>query len=99
MRRRSLTVLVAVITLGMVLALSAQADSAGDERLWWHLIASGGGESSGGGFVVKGSIGQPAVAVLAGGSFTVRGGFWPAFAGGLPVVLHRAYLPVVLKGH
>jgi hypothetical protein len=99
MKRRFVIVLVAVITLAAGLALSAQADSADDVRLWWHLIASGGGESSGGGFVVKGSIGQPGVAVLTGGSFTLRGGFWPAFAGGRPAVLHRAYLPVVLKRH
>jgi hypothetical protein len=98
MTRRLVIVLLAIITLGMALALSAQADSGSEVRLWWHLIASGGGQSSGAGFVVKGSIGQPAIALTTGGSFTVRGGFWPAFAGGLPVVLHRAYLPVVLKG-
>ena len=97
MSRRSLTLLVAVITLGMVLALRAQADSGSEVRLRWHLIASGGGECSGGGFVVKGSIGQPGVAVLTSGSFTLRGGFWPAFTGGRPEVLHRVYLPVVLK--
>jgi len=44
----------------------------------WHSIGGGGGTSTGGDFSVQGTIGQPDTGVLAGGGFTVAGGF-PGF--------------------
>src|SRR4051812_48100898 len=42
----------------------------------WFTIDGGGGTSTGGVFSVSGTIGQPDAGSLAGGSYTVEGGFW-----------------------
>ena len=43
----------------------------------WYKIAGGGGVSSGGAFTVSGTIGQhDAGAAMAGGNFSLTGGFW-----------------------
>src|SRR5438105_13370401 len=43
----------------------------------WYTIDGGGGTSSGGSFTLSGTIGQPDVATLSGGNYTLQGGFWP----------------------
>jgi hypothetical protein len=44
----------------------------------WSTIDGGGGHSAGGNFELKGTIGQPdAGMVMAGGDFSLAGGFWP----------------------
>jgi hypothetical protein len=45
----------------------------------WHKVAGGAGTSTNAQFAVTGTIGQPDTGRLAGGSFTIGGGFW-AFA-------------------
>lgn len=42
----------------------------------WFTFDGGGGRSSGGGLEVVGSIGQPDAGVMAGGEFSLSGGFW-----------------------
>src|SRR4051812_29512766 len=43
----------------------------------WYKIAGGGGTSTNGQFAVSGTIGQPdAGATMAGGNYSVTGGFW-----------------------
>ena len=43
----------------------------------WYTIDGGGGTSTGGAYTLSGTIGQPAVGLLTGGSFALEGGFWP----------------------
>jgi hypothetical protein len=43
----------------------------------WSTIDGGSGVSSGGQYIVKGTIGQPDAAYLAGGQYDLLGGFWP----------------------
>jgi hypothetical protein len=85
----------AVCLLLVALTLSAVATAHADSRLQRYVIAGGGGESSAGNFRVHGTIGQPAVALLSGGNFSLRGGFW--YGEGELVLLHPLYLPLVLK--
>jgi len=68
----------ALLTASLLLAASTSAQ---DYSVHWHAIASGGGSSSGGQFQISGTIGQPEVTptTLAGGPYTVQGGFWPAW--------------------
>lgn len=43
----------------------------------WHAVSGGAGTSAGGPFVVSGTLGQyDAAGQLAGGSFSLTGGFW-----------------------
>jgi hypothetical protein len=42
----------------------------------WSTVDGGGGLSAGGGYVVKGTGGQPDTAILGGGQYSIRGGFW-----------------------
>jgi hypothetical protein len=42
----------------------------------WHTIDGGGGTSTGGLYSVSGTIGQPDAGVMAGGNYSVAGGFW-----------------------
>jgi hypothetical protein len=85
----------AVGLLVLAVSLSAVSTAYAENRVQRYVIAGGGGESAGGNFRVHGTIGQPAVAMLSGGGFTLRGGFW--YGEGEPVVLHPLYLPLLLK--
>ena len=62
----------AIIVVGIV---SGQSQSF---SIPMFTIDGGGGGSTGGAFSVSGTIGQPDAGVLAGGAFTLRGGFWGA---------------------
>jgi hypothetical protein len=63
------------ICVGALLAipfcLSAQT-----YKIDWYTIDGGGGSSSGGAYALSGTIGQFDAGTLAGGSFTLVGGFW-----------------------
>jgi hypothetical protein len=62
----------------MITASMAQQFGPGTYDLSWHTIDGGGGTSLGGAFALSGTVGQPdAGPALAGGAFTLEGGFWP----------------------
>jgi hypothetical protein len=65
------------ICLAMVLASSAQGQTAGQYKLTWSTIDGGGGRSSGGPYTQTVTIGQPDAAYSAGGNYELLGGFWP----------------------
>ena len=47
----------------------------------WYKIAGGGGTSSNGQYTVSGTIGQPdASGAMAGGGYSLTGGFWALYA-------------------
>ncbi len=56
----------------------------GDFDLNWYTVDGGGGTSTGERFAVAGTIGQPDAGVMAGGDFSLSGGFRaaPAASGG-----------------
>jgi hypothetical protein len=62
---------------------------------WW-TVDGGGGTSQGGDYAVSGSIGQPdASPLMAGGAYTLVGGFW---GGALtPPGPSLVYLPMVVR--
>jgi hypothetical protein len=64
--------------IGMLLTLSGAAQSFSID---WFKVAGGGGVSTGGAYTVSGTIGQhDAGSTLAGGGYTLTGGFWALFA-------------------
>ncbi len=71
---------IGVLSLGLVLlAQAALPEGGGGYDLSWFTI-DGGGEmfSTGGGYELSGTIGQHDAGEMAGGSYTLTGGFWAA---------------------
>ena len=66
----------------------------------WYTIDGGGGSSSGGTFSLSGTIGQPDAGHMAGGNFTLDGGFWGIFAAvqtpGAPLLTIQPAFPNVI---
>jgi len=75
------TVFLALLALAVLLvAAVALAQGLGHE-VTWSAVDGGGDTSTGGDYSLSGTIGQPdAGAVLSGGDFGLRGGFWPGQA-------------------
>jgi len=69
--------------------------------LWWHVIAGGGGRSESAGYIVDGSIGQPAVGALDSASYRLGAGYWYGVAvpAPPPPPEYKIYLPIVLKSY
>jgi len=70
--RRCLIVLL-ICGLGASLA---RAQSGGPYDLTWSTVDGGGGASACGVYALAGTAGQPDAGVLAGGVYTLQGGFW-----------------------
>ena len=60
----------------LVLLALATASNAQSYSIDWSTIDGGGGTSTGGVFSVSGTIGQPDAGVMAGGNYSLVGGFW-----------------------
>jgi hypothetical protein len=85
---------VAIVAVRYRLAL---AQVGGPYDLSWSTIDGGGGTfSTGGPYSLGGTIGQPDPGLLAGGDYTLGGGFW---GGGAQRVSQSIYLPVVLRSY
>ena len=86
----------AVAALLAALALAAPpalGQSGGGYTLDWFTVDSGGGPSSGGALTLNATVAQPDAGVLAGGNYTLTGGFWAGASSGpghlyLPLVTH-----------
>jgi hypothetical protein len=61
--------------LGLLLLIPFSL-SAQNYKIDWFTIDGGGGTSSGGPYTLSGTIGQPDAGALAGGNFSLVGGFW-----------------------
>lgn len=93
-RHRSSTLCLLALTLLLVLARAAVAQSGSGYALSWWIVDGGGGVSLGGDFVLSGSAGQPDAGVLSNGGLTLCGGFWCAVA---PDGEYRAFLPLLIR--
>jgi hypothetical protein len=89
--RLPLALTLVVVLLGGTAAAGASAG--GPYELSWSTIDGGGSTfSAGGPYTLGGTAGQPDPGVMAGGGYTLAGGFWPG--GPLP---WRLYLPLILR--
>ena len=66
----------------------------GEYDLSWWTVVGGGGNIGGGGYSLGSTIGQPDPGLLAGGEYTLGGGFW---GGGALTGERRIYLPLVQR--
>jgi hypothetical protein len=70
------TIALTLLASGVCLCASAQSYS-----IDWYKIAGGGGSSTGGVYTVSGTIGQhDAGGAMAGGNYSLTGGFWSLYA-------------------
>jgi hypothetical protein len=82
-----------VVMLLLLITLPVLAQSGGAYNLEWNTSDGGGGTfSTGGDWSLGGTIGQADAGSLAGGVFTLNGGFWAG--GGL---LKAFFLPLIVK--
>lgn len=105
MKRKWMILLSAALLIQLFAGGLALAQQGGPFDLTWSTIDGGGGASSGGSYRLAGTIGQPDVGTLNGGSYTVKSGFWaggqtpnqtnPGSAPG--VLVNQIYLPLVMK--
>jgi hypothetical protein len=87
---------VLVACLLLLVAAPVLAQSGGDYDLSWSTIDGGGGTfSTGGSYTFGATAGQPDAGLLAGGDYTLGGGFWGG--GALAAPPHVIYLPLVLR--
>ncbi len=94
MARKYVGVLVAVMLIALpVVGSIAHAQGGSGYGLSWWTADGGGGMLSGGNYALGATVGQPdASTALAGGNYTLVGGFWGAGTAG-----YQVYLPVVLR--
>ena len=84
----------ALLAAGTAAALARSPDQGYD--LSWHTVDGGGTTwSTGGTYALGGTIGQPDAGLLAGGSYSLGGGFWAG--GALGEFLYTIYLPLTAK--
>lgn len=88
MKRTMVSLTLAVLLLFVSVAL---AQSGGYDLSWFTVDGGGGMWSTGGGYALAGTAGQPDAGVLAGGDYTLSGGFWGA--GGM----YFGFLPVIMR--
>ncbi len=70
--------------VALILAASsaALAQTGGAYTMDRHTVDGGGGVSQGSGYELSGTAGQPDAGSMAGGAYTMTGGFWPLASGG-----------------
>jgi len=74
----------------------ALAQSGGGYDLSWSTVDGGGYTfSTGGVYTLGGTAGQPDAGLLAGGGYTLAGGFWGG--GAVAGSVYEVYLPLVLR--
>jgi len=90
--RKDIIRFAAVLLALALLLLTGVALADGGYDLSWFTVDGGGGMwSTGGGYALAGTAGQPDAGVLAGGDYTLSGGFWGA--GGM----YFGFLPVIMR--
>ncbi len=93
--RVRLVLYISILSLALlVVGFPALAQSGSFDLSWW-TVDGGGGTSTGNGYTLSGTIGQPDTGVMAGGSYSLAGGFWGG--GGLTAGAYDIYLPLVRR--
>ncbi len=100
MRQATFLALGAVLVIGLILC-GLPAGAQQPEQVytigWWTVDGGGATFSTGGGYSLGNTTGQPDAGALAGGGYTLGGGFWKGGAAA-PALDFGIFLPVILKG-
>lgn len=95
MNKRKAFALSAALLCGLGVAGVVWAMSSASYAIEWDVIGGGGGHAAAGAYELDGTVGQPVVGVVSGGSFELCAGFWC----GVQAVEYDIYLPLLLKQH
>jgi hypothetical protein len=90
--KRTILIVVGVL---LALALTAAVVVNNFDLSWWTVDGGGSTISTGGIYTLGGTIGQPDAGLLAGGDYTVGGGFWGG--GELQTPPRFIYLPITVR--
>ena len=97
MSKRVCYLIGSLLALAVLAPALVLAQSGGGYDLTWNTVDGGGYTySAGGPYALGGTIGQPDAGAMAGGAFTLAGGFW--VGGEVPEMPYRIYLPLMLRG-
>lgn len=111
-RRLGTTIALLLLAAGLQLsgiALAQDGDAVSEgimanyDLSWWTVDAGGHTWSSDGSYSLGGTIGQPDAGDLTGESdpparlYVLAGGYWEG--GAVVEVMHKVYLPIVLRSH
>ena len=100
MRKANWLLLVVLLLAGAALLAQGPAGAQTPQQAytigWWTVDGGGTMSAAGVGYTLGGTAGQPDPGVLAGGSYTLGGGFW---RGGVPSAgpQHTICLPAVFR--
>lgn len=87
--------MITILMAALLMASTVVWAEVNDLEISWWTVDGGGGLSGSGNYTLSGTIGQPDAGVLAGGSYTLRGGFWAAPS--TLVWVYTTHLPLILK--
>lgn len=92
--RQMIVLFVAISALLLLMGAAAGAQG-GYDLAWWSVDGGGVTFSTGGGYTLGSTTGQADAGVLAGGGYTLTGGFWGGTATG---GVYEVFLPLVVRG-
>jgi hypothetical protein len=75
--------------------LPAPSESGAYGLTWWSVDGSGETLSSGGSYTLGATVGSPDAGLLAGGDYTMGGGFWGG--GEVAEAAYGIYLPLAIR--
>ena len=82
----------------LLAAVPVLAQSGGGYDLSWSTVDGGGHtQSMGGMYSLAGTAGQPDAGLMAGGTYTLGGGFWGG--GAVPELGNGIYVPLVMHSY
>jgi hypothetical protein len=85
--------LISLITLLLLITVSAGYTYLSNYSLLWWTVDGGGGTSNSAQYSLSGTIGQPDAGNLTGGDYILTGGFW----GGVQQSGGQFFLPVIVR--
>lgn len=91
-RKRVMLIVILATLASLAFGLLVLGQAGGSYDLSWSVIAGGGGESSGAGYVIKDTLGQPALAEEARRGDSLTDGFWQVIS-----TEFHVYLPLVIR--
>lgn len=94
--RKKVLVLLALLLLCALIASALVAAPVALSVPWW-TVDGGGSTSTGGPFALSGTAGQADAGLMAGGPYSLHGGFWNPVTGAVSGVTHRSYLPLTRR--
>jgi hypothetical protein len=93
MNKRTLLIGLAALSVALLVAAVALAQTSTGFDLSWHVLAGGGGRVNSTHYAVNGTLGQGLVGFSGGTAYAMQSGYWQKWPD------YRIYLPLTLKAY